>query len=202
MTVPEFFKAAKDGNLERLKTQPGWTNFRHEGATPLHFAAIHGRMEAVRWLIQHQANIDARDDEFHMTPLGWANEKGHQDIVRLLLTYSVFVDVWDAVAIGRIDRLSVLLERDADLLAAERNWGGLAHHACIWGRAEVLEWLIARGADYHKRSRDGFTPMEIAERQAADGRTHTPIVTDRRKAEIERDSGRIIQFLRQLGQVA
>jgi uncharacterized Zn finger protein len=55
---------------------------------------------------------------------------------------------------------------------------------------------MLEGVDLQRRSRQGFTPLEIAQRQATDGRRHTPIVLEERKAEIERDCVRIVELLR------
>jgi len=42
------------------------------GATPLHFAAWHGNIEMARELLRHRPPVEATDDDFKMTPLGWA----------------------------------------------------------------------------------------------------------------------------------
>ena len=44
------------------------------GATPLHYAALNGRCEIARLLIEYGADINARDAEFGATPAGWAIE--------------------------------------------------------------------------------------------------------------------------------
>jgi len=84
------------------------------------------------------------------------------------------------------------------VLAREEQWGTPVHSACIWGRPEVLEWLIAQGADIRKRSRQGQTPLDIAEHQSKNGRSHTPIVLEDRKVELERECARIAARLRAL----
>ena len=44
------------------------------GATALHYAAFAGHSDVARLLIQHGANINARDAKFNATPAGWAIE--------------------------------------------------------------------------------------------------------------------------------
>lgn len=51
--------AARDGDLAALNPHPELVNVRHDGATALHFAAINGRLEAVRWLLEQGATLDA-----------------------------------------------------------------------------------------------------------------------------------------------
>ena len=44
---------------------------RH-GATPLHWAANHGNAEMTRILLRHNPPLEATDQDFNATPLGWA----------------------------------------------------------------------------------------------------------------------------------
>jgi hypothetical protein len=41
-------------------------------ATPLHWAAWHGNVEAVRLLLEHHPDLEDTDNEFKSSPLGWA----------------------------------------------------------------------------------------------------------------------------------
>ncbi len=43
----------------------------HEGATPLHWAAWHGRADATRTLLRAGADKDACDERFKAPPIGW-----------------------------------------------------------------------------------------------------------------------------------
>lgn len=65
------------GNLPALETllacgcDPQATD--HLGATPLHWAAFHGHVAAVRLLIAHGAPLDLRDRTYQSLPLGWCH---------------------------------------------------------------------------------------------------------------------------------
>jgi ankyrin repeat protein len=190
--------AARDGDVDLLSRHPELVNIRHEGATALHVAAIEGQLEAVRWLLQHGAALDTRDDEFGMTPAAWANEKGRQDMVDFLLSQGAAITPFEAAAFGKLDRLQAFAAADRSALTRERKWGSVVHAACMWGRIEVVEWLILEGVDLRRRSRQGFTPLEIAERQAADNPGHTSILLEERRREIQRDCARIVERLRAL----
>jgi ankyrin repeat protein len=194
--IEEFMSAARDGDVGALNLHPELVNVRHNGATALHFAAINGRLEAVRWLLEHGATLDAEDDEFGMTPVAWANEKGQRSMVDLLLAQGASIRPFEAAAFGKLDRLQAFAAGDPSVITQEHKWGTVVHTACIWGQIEILEWLISQGASLTRKSPQGLTPIEIAESQAKDGRSHTPIVTDERKAEIERDCASIAARLR------
>jgi ankyrin repeat protein len=194
--IEEFFRAAQEGDLAALDEHPELVNIRRDGATALHLAAIDGQLESARWLLEHGAMLDAHDDEFGMSPAAWANEKGQAAMVDFLLAQGASIAPFEAVAFGKLDRLQAFVAADPAVLTSEHEWGGMLHTACIWGQYEILDWLISQGANLTLRSQQGHTPLDIAERQAANGRSHTPIVTDQRKAELERDCARIADRLR------
>src|SRR5215813_15241125 len=56
-----------------------------EGWTELHEAARRGNLDAVRRLLEHGADPNAREPGDNTTPLHWAAAHGHVDIVRALL---------------------------------------------------------------------------------------------------------------------
>jgi hypothetical protein len=70
---------------------------------------------------------------------------------------------------------------DRSVLTREREWGSVVHAACMWGRVG-----------------QGFTPLEIGERQAAENPGHTSILLEGRRREIQRDCARIVERLRAL----
>ena len=71
--------AAKRGDMEEVKdilrAHPEIINQRDEGgATALHHAAFGGHQTVAELLVEHGADINARDREFDATPAGWAIE--------------------------------------------------------------------------------------------------------------------------------
>ena len=58
----------------RLMLGVGWpADVRGKtGQTPLHWAAWHGNVAMVHELLQHHAPLEAQEDEYKATPLGWA----------------------------------------------------------------------------------------------------------------------------------
>lgn len=68
--------AARNGNAAavRLMLASGWPAGAsgEQGETPLHWAAWRGDAEMVREILRHRPPLEARDDDHHATPLGWA----------------------------------------------------------------------------------------------------------------------------------
>lgn len=60
--------------------------------TPLHIAVFHGHVKIVETLLEHGANVNARDF-YGNTPLLWAALKGNTEIARILLNYRADVNL-------------------------------------------------------------------------------------------------------------
>lgn len=54
------------------------------GRTALHMAALQGRLDFVRTLVEHGADPTRKDDEFDSTPAGYAAWSGAQDVIDYL----------------------------------------------------------------------------------------------------------------------
>ncbi|KAF6083677.1 ankyrin 1 [Phyllostomus discolor] len=54
------------------------------GYTPLHVASHYGNIKLVKFLLQHQADVNAKT-KLGYSPLHQAAQQGHTDIVTLLL---------------------------------------------------------------------------------------------------------------------
>src|SRR5271154_5430634 len=105
-------RAAREGDIGALSRHPEMVNIRHEGASALHVAAIEGQLEAARWLLEHGAALDTRDDEFGMTPAAWANEKGREAMLDFLLSQGAVITPFEAAGFGKLLRLQSFAAAD------------------------------------------------------------------------------------------
>lgn len=117
------------------------------GATGLHWAAHNGHGDVVRWLVARGANPNLRDTNFHATPAGWAMENQHRDLVALIVEHGAEVTACEAANYGLIDRLRTLLDRDPASVHSRNDWGTPLHEAVFAGHREIVELLLARGAN-------------------------------------------------------
>ena len=58
------------------------------GCTPLHLAAMNGKLEATRWLCLNGASVNISELYNGYTPLHYAVVRGHKNIVRLLQEFN------------------------------------------------------------------------------------------------------------------
>ncbi len=187
--IDEFFQAVERGDAERvaefLDGHPELTNARHEGAAPLHYAALGGHREVVDLLLERGAELDAPDAEYNAPPIGWANEAGRQELVHHLYEAGAGVDLHRAAAYGLRGRVRELLERsDAEAVNAVNGYGTPIHYAALWARPAIVELLLQHGADPELRNRHGESALEIAQRQLESGGDSTPLVEASRLMEM------------------
>lgn len=88
-TLTKLLPALRQPGLDEaaaiLKDDPAALTGDHNGASlPLLAAVAAGRLDAVRFLLDREADVD-RAGEFDMTPLHWAGALGETEIVRELL---------------------------------------------------------------------------------------------------------------------
>jgi ankyrin repeat protein len=116
------------------------------GYTALHEAAFHGNDEAIGVLLRHGANPRARDGKYCATPAGWAAYAGHAGTASRILEADV--DVFDAIALDRGDRIAQILDRDPG--AIDRPFKAYASCPAKEGQSwpapdcTPLEWAVVQ----------------------------------------------------------
>jgi ankyrin repeat protein len=112
------------------------------GWTALHSAAKGGHEEMVAFLTSTGARTNSRDD-YAMTPLDWACEKGHVGVVRVLLKYM-----------------------GAQVLSETHGGGTTALHWAVGkGHDVIVRLLLLAGADPRMTDYQGRTPRALAEEE-------------------------------------
>lgn len=104
-------------------------------------AAVGGRVDEVKCLLDQSANINAKDKE-GTTALVRASQLGHIEVVTLLLA------------------------RGADVEAADkRGWTALVW-AIQFGHSELVRLFLAEGANVNTKDERGWTPLTIASQES------------------------------------
>ncbi|KAF7502472.1 hypothetical protein GJ744_005687 [Endocarpon pusillum] len=146
-------------NWWQVYRRRGW-GFSGSQLPPLHMACYLG----ITPLVDKQDSQGQR-------PLGYAASRGHETVVRLLLTYGADVNAkgqrGGTALQGAADRgdeavVRLLLAHGADVNAKDQSGGTALQEAAIGGHKAVVRLLLAHGADVNTKSERGRTALQGA----------------------------------------
>jgi ankyrin repeat protein len=132
----------------------------------LHHAASGNALRAAQFLIDRGAEIDPRETAWNATPIGWAAHGDNLEMVDLLSRYTK--SVWTLAFRGYVDRLRDVLRKEP-ALAKQITSDGITP---LWWlpdddakAMEVVELLLAAGANPSVKSREGQTAADWARKR-------------------------------------
>ena len=146
--------------------------------TPLHKASIYGRVDVMRWLLDHAADVNARKGD-RWTPLHLAAHNMHPDAVQALLEHGADVNsqndedktpLYEALFYPDtsleekvvVDIVQRLLEHGANPNIRDRSQSTPLHRASSKGWVEVVRLLLSYGANAEEEDEEGRTPIQVA----------------------------------------
>jgi ankyrin repeat protein len=107
-----------------------------------------GDIDAVRAALKEDAGAAGARDDKGLSAVRAALYAQQQDVADVLLEAGPELDVFDAAAVGDVDRLTELLDGDSDLVGAWSEDGFTPLHlAAFFGRGPAVRLLLDRGAD-------------------------------------------------------
>ena len=122
------------------------------GHTALHVAAMYGKSDIVRMLLDKGANVNAKTKSWRK-----ALRKGKKPVITLDNDEHTALHI--AVIHGKSDVVRTLLDKGANVNAKTRSWWTALHMAAMYGKSDVVSILLDKGADVnaiHRRYSDGY----------------------------------------------
>jgi len=155
--------AATPTDVDRVMDPP------NQHRRPLHLAVVKRRAESLAVLLELGADVEGLDGA-GLTALDQAAMSGETVMAEMLLAQGARLRLPAAVALNRPADVSRLLREDPDCLKPGHRWGTLIIRASERASGEMIETLIAAGADVNVRdstttSVDGtehYTPLHAA----------------------------------------
>lgn len=119
-------------------------------------AAAHGDLKTVQALLdEHPSLLNSRSSQDESALMA-ASHTGQRAVIEFLLSRGAVLDVCAAAVLGRHAELVGLLDADPQRLQARGAHGlPLMYYAALGGQQDVLDLLLARGADIN--AGDGVT---------------------------------------------
>jgi ankyrin repeat protein len=158
-------------------------------ATPLMLATICLQIEAVRVLFNHGVDVNTFDPIYKTCPLHLAASMDTK-LTRLLLDRGALVDfrgkspyppeTWPMTSLhfavfnahafqGALNRVSLLLDRGANINAQSSVGNTALHMAILAGHQDLADLLLQNGADISIRNKNGKSAVQLARER---GRLH------------------------------
>jgi uncharacterized protein len=136
------------------------------GKRALHEAAASNALGAAKFLVERGAEVDPRESSYNATPIGWAAHGDKPDMVTFLSRHSR--DIWTLCFCGYVDRVRDILTEDPRRAQAVSKDGKTP----LWWlpdeeaqAMQIVELLVAAGADPSAKNKDGGTAADWARRR-------------------------------------
>uniref|UniRef100_A0A667X0X8 Euchromatic histone-lysine N-methyltransferase 2 n=1 Tax=Myripristis murdjan TaxID=586833 RepID=A0A667X0X8_9TELE len=144
--------------------------------TPLLEAIINNHVEVARYLVQNSASVyhavsACQFDSGGWTPIIWAAEHKHVDVIRALLNRGADVTIRDkemnvclhwASFAGSVDIAELVLNAGCCLSSVNMHGDTPLHIAAREGFEDCVTLFLSRGADIDIMNREGDTPLSLA----------------------------------------
>lgn len=134
-------------------------------------AAYEGNIDSVLRLLLDSANVNTKTTQEGVTPLMYAAERGHTDIVKVLLYNKANPNL--APKSGRTALISAainnhpeivynLLLYGAEINATDTNRASALHYSCLYNLDYMAQYLLENGAEPDLKTSDSSTALIYA----------------------------------------
>jgi len=146
--------------------------FANNNYTKLHTAIFQGDIKSIEKIVANSTVEELeRQTNAGVSPLHMAINLGRIDIVKVLLTKEIDLDLQDkhgnaplhyAIAKDRLDIVKLLLASEADIELQNSDGITPLHQAAYTGSADMVTYLVDRGANVDALNQQGTTPCQMA----------------------------------------
>ena len=140
-------------------------------AEEIHDGALQGDLAKVKMLLSKNPKLLDVRSENEKTPLHYASQGGHLEIVEFLIARGADVNSKNiadetplhyAAALGHKKVVDLLIDKEAILASENINGSIPLHNAANNGQIDIVRLLIEKGSDVNHRNKFGQTPLDLA----------------------------------------
>ncbi len=159
-----------------ISSFPGFSQRVPKELTGVHLATFFKLDEMILALVKNGHDPDSKDS-YGQTPLSWAAENGHEEVVRLLLEKGAELESEDiygqtpllwATRNGHEAVLRLLLERGAKLESKDNHSLMSLMWASRKGHETIVQLLLEKSTELESKDRNNRTPLLWAARNGHD----------------------------------
>ncbi len=165
----EYFKAIKEGQLEKIKqmleNNPKLLNSKDEsGMSGVIVASYYSHPKIVAYLVSKGATLDVFEASMVGDLSSMMNLLEHDKDLANAYSSDGFTPLHLAAFFGHMDAARFLVERRANINAIAKNSMKVTplHSAVAHNQIEISELLISNGADVNAKQEHNFTPLHGA----------------------------------------
>jgi ankyrin repeat protein len=173
--VYQMFVAARGGDLGAVRSlierAPGLATVEYNYTPPIHFAVREGHLAIVELLLGRGADLGYRSYPFGDSLLMMAEDREHEAVAALLrqqLSRRFALapgtkEIIDAARAGDLARVRAEIVRDPTVVRFSNETGDTPlHHAANGAHLDMVNLLLAAGADPDAVRGDGYRPIHLA----------------------------------------
>jgi len=140
-------------------------------AEEIHDAAQQGDLAKIKRLLEKSPELLKSRSENEKTPLHFAAQGGHKDIVELLIAKGADVNAKNvaketplhyAAALAHKEVVDLLISKEAVLNSETTDGSTPLHYSANLGSSEIIQVLVEKGVDINGRNKYGLTPLDLA----------------------------------------
>lgn len=164
-----FIERNNLGKVKYLVEKRG-ADINGENGEPLRQASRYGHLEMVKYLVEHGANVNAKDN-YNNVALAVASECGLLEVVKYLLANGAIIDgyvLYRTALGGKVEVMKLLIENGADInsadIKASNEKGDTALiKAFKMGKTPMAQLLIENGADINAKNNEGKSALDYTD---------------------------------------